>query len=223
MSKLNVIIAGSTGMVGKGMLLECIDHPEVESILLINRNPIDISHPKIKEVLVKDFFNLDPIRNDLQGYNTCFYSLGVTSVGANEADYSRIMYDMTMVFAKEVLHQNPDMTFCFVSGKGTDSSEKGKFMWARVKGKTENAILSLGFKDAYMFRPGHIQPRKGIRSRTGWYNIYYGILGSFYFLLKRIPSFVTDTETMGKAMINVALTGYPKKILESIDINKVGR
>jgi len=220
---LNVIIAGSTGMVGKGILLECLDSPDVESILLVNRSPIDIRHPKIKEVLVKDFFNLDPILNDIKGYNSCFYSLGITSVGANEVDYAQIMYDMTMAFAEKVLDQNPDMTFCFVSGKGTDSTEQGKFMWARVKGKTENAILSLGFKDAYMFRPGHIQPRKGIRSRTGWYNIYYGILGSFYFLLKRIPSFVTDTETMGKAMINVALLGYEKKILESIDINKVGR
>lgn len=223
MTELNIIITGSTGMVGKGALLECIDSPDVESILLVNRNPIDIKHPKIKEVLINDFFNLVSIREDLKGYNACFYCLGITSVGTSEADYTHIMHDMTLVFAKEVLHLNPGMTFCFVSGKGTDSTEKGNIMWARVKGKTENAILALDFKDAYMFRPGHIQPLRGIRSRTGWYNAYYAILGSFYFLLKRIPSFVTDTVTMGRAMINVALHGYHKHILESEDINKTGK
>src|SRR5688572_7809564 len=143
---MKVIITGSTGMVGKGVLLECIDSPEVESILLVNRNQIDITHPKIKEVLLKDFFNIDSIREQLRGYDACFYCVGVTSIGSNETDYTKIMYDLTLVIAKELLVLNPDLTFCFVSGAGTDSTENGNSMWRRIKGKTEKALLSLGFK-----------------------------------------------------------------------------
>src|SRR4030095_683860 len=209
-------------MVGKGVLYECLDSADVESVLLVNRNPVDMSHPKIKEVIIKDFFHPESIRENLKGYNACFYCVGVTSIGMKEEDYGRIMYDMTLVFAKEVLALNPEMTFCFVSGAGTDSTEKGSSMWARVQGKNENALLAMRFEHAYMFRPGHIQPKRGIKSRTGWYNLYYAILGSFYFLLKRIPKYVTDTTTMGRAMIRVALNGYSKNILESNDINKVG-
>jgi len=222
MSPLKIVITGSTGMVGKGALLECIDSPEVEAILLVNRNPIDINHPKIKEIVIKDLFNLKPMREELKGYNTCFFCLGVTSFGTNEADYTSVMHDLTIVFAQEVLTLNPDITFCFVSGAGTDSTEKGNAMWARVKGKTENDLLKVGFKSAFMFRPGLIQPIRGIRSRTGWYNIFYTVTRPFSFLLRRLPKYVTNTVTMGKAMINVAMYGYPKNILESEDINILG-
>ncbi len=220
MNKLNVIITGSTGMVGKGVLLECIDSPEVESILLVNRNPIDIKHPKVKEVIVKDFSNLEAIWEYLKGYNACFYCLGVTSVGANEADYTRIMHDYTMVFAKEILALNHDLTFCFVSGAGTDST--GKAMWARVKGRTEDDLMKFGFKQAYMFRPGLIRPMRGIKSRTTWYNVFYTVFRPFSPLLRRFPKYVTDTDTMGRAMINVSLKGYSKNILQSADINIIG-
>ncbi|HUR30735.1 MAG TPA: hypothetical protein VMZ69_04845 [Saprospiraceae bacterium] len=219
---MKVIITGSTGMIGKGCLLECIDNPQVESILLVNRHPIDVKHPKIKEVLVKDFFELELVRDDLKGYDACFYCMGVTSAGMNEADYSRITFEATIEFAKELFSLNPYSTFCYISGAGSDSSEKGNTMWARVKGKTENALLAIGFRNTYMFRPGFIQPTKGIRSRTGWYNAVYTILGPFYFLLKRLPNYVTNTTTLAKAMIKVASDGYPKKILESADINKIG-
>jgi len=222
MEKLRVIIIGSTGMVGKGALLECIDSPDVESILLINRNPIDVQHSKVKEIILKDLFNLPSLRENLKGYNACFFSLGVTSVGANEADYTRIMYELPMLMAKELKDLNPDMTFCFVSGAGTDSTEKGTTMWARVKGRAENDLIKLGFKKAYMFRPGLIISRRGIKSRTRLYNIIYVFFKPFTFLLKRIPS-VTDTVIMGRAMINAAVIGYPKTILESVDINQLGK
>ena len=222
MEKLRVIIIGSTGMVGKGALLECIDSPDVESILLINRNPIDVKHSKVKEIILKDLFNVASVRENLIGFNACFFCLGVTSVGTNEVDYIRIMYELPMLIAKELKAQNPDMTFCFVSGAGTDSSENGKVMWARVKGKAENDLIKLGFKKAYMFRPGLIISRRGIKSRTRLYNILYVFFKPFTFLLKRIPS-VTDTVIMGKAMINAALVGYPLTILESVDINQLGK
>jgi uncharacterized protein YbjT (DUF2867 family) len=218
---LKVIITGSTGMIGKGCLLECIDSFDVKSILLLNRNPSGINDPKVKEVIVKDFFDVKSYSNSLAGYDACFYCLGITSAGMKEVDYSRITHDMTILFAKELLALNPGITFCYISGAGTDSSEKGRSMWARVKGRTENALLSMGFKHAYMFRPGFIQPKRGIRSRTGWYNAVYKIMGPFYFLLKRMPAFVTDTERLAKAMIHVALNGYAKKILESSDINNI--
>ena len=222
MEKLNVIIVGSTGMVGRGVLLECIDSADVESILLVNRNPIDIKHPKVKELLVKDFSNLDAIRENLKGFNSCFYSMGITAVGASEEEYTHVMHDLTMVFARQIHSLNPDLTFCFVSGAGTDSSEKSSQMWARVKGRTENDLLRLEFNKAYMFRPGLIRPMRGIRSRTRWYNIFYTVTKPLGFLLKRMPKYVTDTSTLGRAMINVCTKGYSTPILESKDINRAG-
>lgn len=219
--KLNVIITGSTGMVGKGVLLECIDSPDVESILVINRSPVDIRHPKVKEIIHKDFFDWSAIRAQLSGYNCCFFCLGVSAAGMKEADYRRLTYDLTLGFAKVVLFLNPDMTFCYVSGAGTDSSEKGRMMWARIKGKTENDLLSLGFKAAYMFRPGYIHPMRGIKSRTPLYNAFYRVLKPLYPLLKRMPKYVTDNVTIGRAMIAVAKNGYSKGVLESLDINSI--
>ena len=208
-------------MVGKGVLLECIDSPDVESILVINRSPVDVVHPKIKEIIHRDFFDWSGIRDQLIGYNTSFFCMGVSSAGMKEADYRRMTYDLTLGFAKVVLFLNPTMTFCYVSGAGTDSSEKGRMMWARVKGKTENDLLSLGFKAAYMFRPGYIHPMRGIKSKTRLYNTFYTFLKPLYGLLKRMPKYVTNNVTIGKAMIAVGLKGYSKGILESIDINKI--
>lgn len=217
---LNVIITGSTGMVGKGVLLECIDSPDVTSILLINRNAIDISHPKVKELLHKDFFDWSSARGQFSGYDACFFCMGVSSVGMKEEEYRRMTYDLTLGFAKEALAANPGMTFCYVSGAGTDSSEKSRMMWARVKGKTENDLLALGFKSAYMFRPGFIRPLRGIKSRTPLYNTIYALIRPFYSLIMRMPRYTTDTVTIGKAMIQVTLKGFHKNILESLDINQ---
>ena len=218
---LKVIITGATGMIGKGCMLECIESFDVKSILLLGRSPVGIDNPKVKEIIVQDFFNTQEFMNALIGYDACFYCLGVTSAGMKEAEYSSITHDMTITFAKELLSHNPEIIFCYVSGAGTDSTEKGRSMWARIKGKTENDLFSLGFKQAYMFRPGYIQPKGGIRSRTTWYNAIYKTMGPLYFLLKRLPAYVTDTEQLGKAMIYVALYGYPKKVLESKDINAI--
>ncbi len=217
--KLKVIITGSTGMVGKGVLLECIDSPEVEHILVINRSPVGITHPKLKEVIHKYFFNWSDVREHLEGYNACFFCMGVSSVRMTEPDYRRMTYDLTLGFAKEVLAKNNDMTFCYVSGAGTDSTEQGRMMWAKVKGKTENDLLGLGFKDAYMFRPGFIQPMRGIKSKTALYQGIYNIISPLYGLLRRLPKYVTTTVVIGKAMIRVAMDGYDKKVLESVDIN----
>ena len=217
--KLNVIITGSTGMVGKGVLLECIDSPDVASILLINRYSVGIVNPKVKEIIHKDFFDWTPIRKELSGYNACFFCMGVSSAGMKEADYQRMTYELTLGFAKEVLPNNPDMTFCYVSGAGTSTKMDSRMMWANVKGKTENDLLHLGFKSAYMFRPGFIQPLRGIKSKTPLYQGIYNILSPFYGLLKRLPKYITDTTTLGQAMIGVATQGYTKPILESQDIN----
>lgn len=216
---MKVILTGSTGMVGKGVLLECIDHPDVEQILLINRSAVGIIHPKIKEIIHNDFFDWRSLHGSLAGFDACFFCMGVSSAGMNEQDYRRMTYDITLGFAKEILPINPNLTFCYVSGAGTESTETSRMMWARVKGKTENDLLALGFKHAYMFRPGFIQPMKGIRSKTALYQGIYNVISPLYFLLKRMPGLVTDTVTLGKAMIIVALNGYAKPILESRDIN----
>lgn len=208
-------------MVGQGVLLECFDHPEVESVLLINRSHLGISHPKLKELIHGDFFDLGAIRTELSGYNTCFFCLGVSSAGMSEAAYRRTTYDLTIHFAQTFLELNPGSAFCYVSGTGTDSSEKGRLMWARVKGKTENDLLAMPFRDAYMFRPGFIQPLKGIRSKTPLYNRFYAVTKPFYPFLKRFTGFITDTQRVGKAMIRVVLDGYGKKHLENGDINAI--
>jgi len=221
--KIKAILFGSTGMLGQAVLLKCIENPEVESILVINRQSCKISHPKIKEVIRKDLFDLYGLTAEMTGYNTCFFCLGVSSAGLKENEYHKITYDLTLNVAKILVRLNKEMTFCYISGAGTDSSEKGRIMWARVKGKTENDLLALPFKKAYMFRPAFIQPMKGIRSRTKLYNVLYTIFKPFYFILKHFDSIVTNTEVFGKAMILTVLKGYEKKILENMDINKIVR
>ena len=182
--KIKAIITGVTGMVGEGVLHECLNHPDVESVLVINRKPCGVKHKKLKEIIHTNFFDLSSIENQLTGYNACYFCAGVSSMGKKEDEYKRITYDLTLNFAKVLLKLNPDMTFCYVSGSGTDSTEKGKLMWARVKGKTENDLLKLPFKDAYMFRPGYIQPTKGLKNT---YKIYK-VLSPFFPIFEKIIS-----------------------------------
>ncbi len=210
-------------MVGKGVLLECLDSPDVESVLVINRKSLGLKHPKLKEVLHSDFFDLSPVASEMKGYDSCFFCLGVSSAGMKEEEYTRLTYGLTLTFAKTFISQNPGSVFCYVSGAGTDSSEKGKVMWARVKGRTENALLALPFKAAYMFRPGFIEPLKGIRSATKLYNTLYIILRPFFPIFRAMPKYATDTVRVGQAMINVALGGYGKNHLECTDINTIAK
>lgn len=205
-------------MVGKGVLLECLDHPEIAEVLVVNRSTLGMTHPKLKELLHKDFYDLSAIKNQLQGYDACFFCLGVSSVGMSEEEYTKPTYDLTLHFAQMVI--NPNMIFTYVSGTGTDSTEKGRTMWARVKGKTENALLAMPFKKAYMFRPGVILPMKGIKSKTRWYQFMYDLLRPLFPLMMKSSS-VTDTTRVGQAMINAALYGSSKTHLENKDINEL--
>ncbi len=218
---LNVIITGSSGMVGKGVLLECLESPDVDSVLIINRTSIKLKHEKLKEIILADFFDLSSIEKELEGFDACFFCLGVSSLRMSEDDYTRITYDLTMNFAKVLLRLNRNMVFCYVSGAGTDSSEKRGVMWARVKGKTENALLRLGFRKVYMFRPGYIQPVKGVRTKTKLYAFIYALLKPFYPVMKTFFEILT-TELIGKAMINVSVNEYQNKILEKPEIYFIG-
>jgi uncharacterized protein YbjT (DUF2867 family) len=205
-------------MVGQGVLRECLLDPDVEKILSIGRSRTGLQHPKLREIVHQDIANLAPIEDQLRGYDACFFTLGVSSAGMKEADYRRITYDLTLGAARTLAALNPEMTFIYVSGMGTDSA--GRSMWARVKGETENALLRLPFKAAYMFRPGFIQPLHGIKSKTALYRIPYAILGPFNSLfLKFFPKYATTTEVLGRAMIKAARQCAPKKVLESQDIN----
>lgn len=219
---MKVIITGATGMVGKGVLLECLDSPKIEEILVINRNTLGIQHQKLKEVLLKDFSQIHTISNELEGYDGCFYCMGVSAVGMSEENYTQITYNIAKAFADVLFQINPNMIFNYVSGAGTDSSEKGRSMWARVKGKTENYILNKGFKDAYAFRPGAIIPERGIKSRTGWYNTIYVIMRPFFGLLKSSKN-VTTTTKIGLAMINSLDHSQELKHLENKAINVLAR
>jgi hypothetical protein len=217
--KIKAIITGSTGMVGKGLLLQCLENSNVESVLVINRQSLGIQHEKLKEIIHPDFFDLTAIVNDLKGYNTCFFCLGVSSNGLSEQVYHKFTYDLTLNFAQTFEHQNPDSVFCYVSGSGTDMQEKSRMMWARVKGKTEKALLALPFKAAYMFRPGFIEPMKGVRSRTPLYNFFITLFKPIFPILRLFPGIATTSQKLSKSMINCALSGYPKNVLESRDIN----
>ncbi|HEV3411581.1 MAG TPA: epimerase [Puia sp.] len=212
--KVSVIITGSTGMVGEGVLLACLDHPEVEKVLVVNRKPIGRSHPKLREIIHADFFNLEPIEPELSGYNACFFCLGVSSVGMKKELYKHITYDLTLNFAQVLARQNQDLAFCYVTGAGTGSSEKGRINWARVKGATENALLRL-FKRAFMFRPGFMKPSPGQRN----VNPYYKYVGWLYPISRALfPGGVCTIKEVGIAMIDAASKGAPKPILEVKDI-----
>ena len=216
---MKVIITGATGMIGKGVLLECLDHPAVSKVLVVGRSSVNMKHPKLTEQLHDDFEDYSKIRKVIEGYDACFFCLGISAVGLNEKEYSKITYDYTIALAKELHAINPEMTFIYVSGQGTNSSEKGGAMWARVKGKTENSLLKIGFRQAYMFRPGMIIPLRGIKSRTKAYQFIYDYLMWLVKALKMIaPNSVCNTTQIGKAMIHASLNGYQKSILNSKDI-----
>lgn len=213
--KIKAIITGATGMVGEGVLHECLNHPDVESVLVINRRSCNVVHPKLKEIIHNDFYDLKDIENELSGYDACFFCLGTTSVGKNQEEYTRITFDITKTFADALVRLNPGMTFCYVSGTGTDSSEKGKVMWARVKGKTENYILNLGFKGAYMFRPGLILRTKGLKNTL----LLYKIFAPLFPIVKLLfPQYVCSLKEIGIAMIKTVTRGYEKKFIEVNDI-----
>jgi uncharacterized protein YbjT (DUF2867 family) len=219
---MKVILFGATGMVGQGVLRECLLDPDVEQVLTVGRSATGQQHLKLREITHKNLFDLEPLERDLQGYDACFYCLGVTSLGMTETDYRRITYAMTIAAAETLVKLNPEMTFIYVSGAGTDSSEQGRVMWARVKGQTENALLQMPFKGAYMFRPGAIQPLHGIKSKTRLYQAFCVIFGPLLSLGKRwFPKYVTTTEQVGRAMIQVVRRGAGKGVLESIDINTI--
>ena len=222
MQKFNVIITGSTGMVGKSVLLECIEHPSIKKILLINRSTLNFDHPKVNEVLLTDFTQMQTIQDQLIGFDACFHCMGISSIGKSEEEFTKITFNLTKILADTMYKQNKDMVFNYVSGTLTDSSEKGKTMWARVKGKTENYILNKGFKDAYMFRPGGIVPEKGIRSSTGWYNVLYVLLKPFFPLMKRNKNMTTTTK-FGQAMINSLIFPTELKHLENENINHLAK
>lgn len=217
--KKKVIITGATGMVGKGVLFECLDHESISEVLVIGRSKVDMEHPKLRQLIHKDFSDFSPLKNKLSGYDGCFYCLGVSAAGLNEDQYKKITFDYTLALANTLLNINATMTFIYVSGEGTDSSEKGRMMWARVKGKTENEILKLGFKQAYAFRPGMIIPLRGIKSRTKSYQFMYDY---FMWLVKVVkamaPNSVVSTTQIGLAMINAMNKGCDTKILRPKDI-----
>jgi len=202
-------------MVGEGVLLECLQHPDVESILVINRRPCGVTNPKLSEIIHIDFNNLLPIESRLSGYNACFFCAGVSSVGMKEPEYTKVTYDLTMSFAKTLSRLNPEMVFCYVSGAGTDSSEKGRMMWARVKGKTENDLMKLQFKSVYAFRPAFMKPIKGQKNASGFYKY---VLWLYPVLHLMFPSYFGTLSDVGLAMINCTALGAEKKVLEAKDI-----
>ena len=209
-------------MVGQGVLRECLLDPDVHQILSIVRTPTNQQNPKLRELVHTDFFNYSDIAPQLTGFDTCIFTLGVSSAGMDEAKYTHLTHDLTLAAATTLASLNPQMTFLYVSGAGTDSTERGRTMWARVKGRTENDLLKLPFRAAYMFRPGVIQPLHGIRSKTRLYQAFYNILNPILPLLKSaFPQAITNTEQLGQAMLKVAKNGYPKPILESKDINSL--
>jgi uncharacterized protein YbjT (DUF2867 family) len=221
---MNAVIFGATGMVGKGVLLECLDDARVEHVLLVSRHPIDdVSHPKIREIVHADFTAFENLTPAFADIDACFYCLGVTAVGLSEGQYHHLTYDLTLAAATALASASAGrLTFCYVSGEGTDSTEHGRTMWARVKGKTENALLRLPFKAAFLFRPGYIQPLRGIRSKTRWYQALYDVIGPFYPIVRRLfPKYVTTTTNIGRAMIHVAVSGWSRQILSSGDINQL--
>ncbi|MEO6489706.1 MAG: NAD-dependent epimerase/dehydratase family protein [Ferruginibacter sp.] len=214
-NRIKVIITGSTGMVGEGVLHECLQHEAIESILVLNRKNCGIIHPKLKEIIHQDFYDIQPLESQLTGYNACFFCLGISSVGMQENEFYQLTYILTLHIAQTLRKLNPAMSFCYVSGAGTDSSEKGRIMWARVKGKTENDLQKLKFKNAYNFRPGGLQPTEGLKNTHS----YYKYLGWLIPLIRLVaPKYISTLKELGLAMINSVTQGYDKNVLEVKDI-----
>jgi len=217
---VRVVLFGATGMVGAGALLECLADPRVQSMVAITRSPTGRAHSKLREIIHRDFFVYDQLRAECESCDACFFCLGVSSVGMSESDYTHLTYDLTLATARAMVAANSRMTFCYVSGVGTDSTERGRTMWARVKGRTENALLALPFTAVFMFRPGYIQPIGDGRAKTPWVQVAYSVIAPLYPLVHRLlPRGTTTTANLGRALIQVAATGYPKSILHSNDMN----
>ena len=219
---MQIIIFGATGMVGQGVLRECLVDAGIDRVLVVGRSPTGVRNAKLTEIVHDDFLDYSAIESRLTGFDACFFCLGVSSIGMNEERYRHLTYDLTLAAATTLARLNPQMIFTYVTGAGTDSTEQGSRMWARIKGKTENDLLKLPFRGAYMFRPGAIQPLHGARSKTAWVQAVYATTGPLWSALRRIsPRLVTSTEQMGRAMIRVAREGYPRKVLEMEDINSL--
>jgi uncharacterized protein YbjT (DUF2867 family) len=217
---MKVLVTGATGMVGEGVLHECLQHEEIDQVLVINRKPCGIAHPKLKEIIHADFFNFSPIEKELVGYDGCLFCLGVSSVGMNKDDYYRFTYTLTLHVASTLSKLNPNMVFCYISGASTDSSEKGRSNWARVKGKTENDLMKLPFKKVYAFRPGILIPTKGLKNTLS----FYKWLGWLIPLIKLIgPNSISTLKELGLAMINAVVRGYDRTILEVKDIKALAK
>lgn len=217
---MKVIITGSTGMVGEGVLYVCLQNPEIENVLILNRNTLGLTHPKLKEIIIPDFFDLTSIESDLDGYDACFFCLGTSSIGMKPEDYFNVTYNLTMNFADLLSRLNPQMTFCYISGAGTDGTERGKIAWARVKGKTENDLVKLPFKRVFNLRPGFIKPIKGLKNTLKFYKYI-----TWIFPLGKLisPNMFISMEELGTSMIKLALEGYNKNVLNGKDISEVSK
>jgi len=220
MEKVRAIVTGASGMVGEGVLRECLENEKVEKVLVVGRRSCGIEHPKLTEIIHKDFFDLSPIEKDLKGWNACFFCLGVSSIGMSEDEYKRLTYDLTMNFAETLVKENSGMTFCYISGQGTDSTENGRLAWARVKGKTENDLMKLPFRAAYGFRIGFLKPEKGYKNTLGLYKY----LGWLYPLVRGVTNkYASTLPEVGRAMIACATEGYEKPVLEVEDIIELSK
>ena len=217
---MNVLILGATGMVGQGVLRECLLDEGVTRVVTLGRSPTGQAHPKLREIVHGELLNLRPVESQLTGLDACFYCLGASATGLSEADYTQINYALTLSVAEALARVDPDMTFVYVSGAGTDSTERGRSMWARVKGRTENALLRLPFKAAYMLRPGLIIPMHGVKSKTRLYRAFYTVLGPLLPLMRKLfPRSIITTEQLGRVMLRLARSGYSKPVLETADLS----
>jgi len=221
---VNVLIFGATGMVGQGVLRECLAAPDVELVKTIGRTPAGMEHPKLRELVHADMWRYEGIEAELSGFDACFFCIGATAVGMSEQRYTHLTYDLTLAAANALLKQNPQMVFIYVSGMGADSTEQSKVMWERVRGRTENALLALPFKAVYVFRPGMIQPLDGIKSKTTAYRIFYSMAKPLLPVLRKLaPNQVVSTAQVGQAMLNAVRRGAPKPLSEPPDINALSR
>lgn len=219
---MKILLFGATGMVGQGVLRECLLDPEVGRVVCVGRTKTGQEHEKVQELITESFTDFSAIEEQLAGFDACFFCLGVSAAGMSEQDYTRITYDFTLAAARALVKKSPDMTFIYVSGTGTDSTEKGRSMWARVKGKTENDLMRLPFRKSFMFRPGYIQPLHGIVSKTKLYRVIYAVMGPMFPLWKAVfPKYMITTEQVGKAMLAVAKRGASKQILENRDLAEI--
>lgn len=223
MNKLRVIITGATGMIGEGVLHECLQHPDIEKVMVITRNPTGYSHPKLTEIIHSNLSDISSLGDALKGYNACYFCLGVTAVGKSEAEYTKLTYTLTLNFATTLAKLNPEMTFCYISGAGTDSTEKGRAMWARVKGKTENDLMKLPFKHVYNFRPAGIIPFLPLKPSQTYYKAIKYLRWLLWLMKFVAPGYVIKLQDIAAAMINSSLTEYDKNILEVKDIKLLAK